>query len=75
MDNNLTVACKQKAIRVLSIQKEGKKILKTKDFLTGYKIEQGEKLVLNLTIKLLLNTWAKTSLAGKFKKMENQFKA
>ncbi len=45
LDNNLTVACKQKAIRVLSIQKEGKKILKTKDFLTGYKIEQGEKLV------------------------------
>ena len=45
MDNNLTVACQQKAIRVLSIQKEGKKILKTKDFLTGYKIEQGEKLV------------------------------
>ncbi len=44
LDNNLTVACKQKAIRVLSIQKEGKKILKTKDFLTGYKIEQGEKL-------------------------------
>ena len=45
LDNNLTVACQQKAIRVLSIQKEGKKILKTKDFLTGYKIEQGEKLV------------------------------
>ena len=44
LDNNLTVACKQKAIRVLSIQKEGKKILKTKDFLTGYKIERGEKL-------------------------------
>ena len=44
LDNNLTVACKQKAIRVLSIQKEGKKILKTKDFLAGYKIQNGEKL-------------------------------
>ena len=45
LDNNLTVACKQKAIRVLLIQKEGKKILKTKDFLAGYKIQNGEKLV------------------------------
>ena len=45
LDNNLTVACKQKAIRVLLIQKEGKKILKTQDFLVGYKIERGEKLV------------------------------
>ena len=44
LDNNLTVACKQKAIRVLLIQKEGKKILKTKDFLAGYKIHNGEKL-------------------------------
>ena len=44
LDNNLTVACKQKAIRVLLIQKEGKKILKTKDFLAGYKIQNGEKL-------------------------------
>mgnify|MGYP001280636831 CR=1 FL=1 len=45
LDNNLTVACKQKAIRVLLIQKEGKKILKVKDFLAGYKIQIGEKLV------------------------------
>ena len=44
LDNNLTVACKQKAIRVLLIQREGKKILKTKDFLAGYKIQNGEKL-------------------------------
>ena len=32
LDNNLTVACKQKAIRVLLIQKEGKKNLKNKRF-------------------------------------------
>jgi len=44
LDNSLTIACKQKAIKVLLIQKEGKKILKTKDFLTGHKIENGEKL-------------------------------
>ena len=44
IDNNLTVACKKNSIRILLIQKEGKKILKTKDFLAGYKIQNGEKL-------------------------------
>ena len=36
LDNNLTVACKHNAIQILSVQKEGKKILKTKEFLKGY---------------------------------------
>ena len=44
IDNNLTVACKKNAIRILLIQKEGKKILKTKDFLIGYKFKKGEYL-------------------------------
>ena len=44
LENNLTIACKEKAIQVLSVQKEGKKILKTKEFLSGYKIIKGEKL-------------------------------
>ena len=45
LDNELTIACKEKAIRILSLQKEGKKILKVKEFLAGYKIEKGEKLI------------------------------
>tara|TARA_B100000123_G_C25722016_1_gene425030 strand:- start:754 stop:1674 length:921 start_codon:yes stop_codon:yes gene_type:complete len=44
IDNNLTVACKKNSIRILLIQKEGKKILKTKDFLIGYKFKKGEYL-------------------------------
>ena len=44
IDNNLTVACKKNAIRILLIQKEGKKILKKKDFLIGYKFKKGEYL-------------------------------
>ena len=44
IDNNLTVACKKNSIRILLIQKEGKKILKTKDFLIGYKLKKGEYL-------------------------------
>ncbi len=44
LDDNLIVGCKEKSIKILSIQKEGKKILKTKDFLAGYKIKKGEKL-------------------------------
>lgn len=44
LDDQLTIACKEKAIKVLSIQKEGKKILSTKEFLIGHKIKKGEKL-------------------------------
>ena len=44
LDDNLTIACKEKAIQVLSVQKEGKKILKTKEFLSGYLVRKGEKI-------------------------------
>lgn len=44
LDDNLTIACKEKAIKILLIQKEGKKILSSKEFLAGHKIEKGEKL-------------------------------
>ncbi len=44
LDDNLTIACKVKAIKILLIQKEGKKILSSKEFLAGHKIEKGEKL-------------------------------
>ena len=45
LDNNLTVACKENAIQILSVQKAGKKILNTKEFLSGYSIKKGEKLI------------------------------
>ena len=45
LDNNLTVACKENAIKILSVQKAGKKILNTKEFLSGYSIKKGEKLI------------------------------
>ena len=45
LDDNLTIACKEKAIQVLNVQKEGKKILKTKEFLSGYNIKKGEKII------------------------------
>ena len=44
LDENLVIACKDKAIKILSIQKEGKNILNTKSFLAGYKIKKGEIL-------------------------------
>jgi len=44
LDDILTIACKENAIRILKIQREGKKILKSKDFLAGYKLTKGEKL-------------------------------
>lgn len=44
LDNELTIGCKDKAIKILSIQKEGKKMLDVKSFLAGYKIKKGELL-------------------------------
>jgi methionyl-tRNA formyltransferase len=45
LDNNLTIACKHKAIKILLIQKEGKKVLSTKNFLAGYIIKKGEMII------------------------------
>ena len=45
LDNELTVGCKDSAIQILLIQKEGKKMLDTKSFLAGYKIKKGELLI------------------------------
>ena len=45
LDEKLTVGCKEKSIKILIIQKEGKNILDTKSFLAGYKIKKGEKLI------------------------------
>jgi methionyl-tRNA formyltransferase len=44
LDTNLTVGCKENAIKILSIQKEGKNILDVKSFLAGYKIKKGDVL-------------------------------
>ena len=44
LTNELVVACKDKAIKINSLQKEGKKVLDAKSFLTGYKILKGEML-------------------------------
>ena len=44
LDDELTIACKEKSIKISMLQKEGKKKLTSKDFLTGYKIKKGEKL-------------------------------
>ena len=45
LSNDLTIGCKDKAIKVKLIQKEGKRILKAKDFLAGYKINIGDIVI------------------------------
>ena len=45
IDNNLTVACKDKSISILEIQKEGKSKQTIDQFLLGNKIPRGEKIV------------------------------
>ena len=44
LTDDLIIGCKERSIKIKLIQKEGKKILQTKNFLTGYKIKKGEKL-------------------------------
>ncbi len=43
--NDLVIGCQDKAIKINLLQKEGKKILKTKSFLAGYKIVKGDMLI------------------------------
>ena len=45
IDNNLTVACKDKSISIIEIQKEGKSKQTIDQFLLGNKIPIGEKIV------------------------------
>ena len=45
LEGELIIACRKNAIKVLFIQKEGKKVLQIKDFLAGHKINIGEKLI------------------------------
>ena len=40
LDDNLTIACEHKAIKILSLQKQGKKIISAKEFLAGYQIKK-----------------------------------
>ena len=44
LDSNLTIGCKENAIKIISIQKEGKNVLDVKSFLAGYRIKKGEIL-------------------------------
>jgi methionyl-tRNA formyltransferase len=44
LDANLTIGCKENAIKILLIQKEGRNVLNTKSFLAGYEIKKGETL-------------------------------
>tara|TARA_Y100000768_G_scaffold386543_1_gene375208 strand:+ start:2463 stop:3380 length:918 start_codon:yes stop_codon:yes gene_type:complete len=43
--NDLVIGCKDKSIRINSLQKEGKTVLNTKSFLAGYKIVKGDMLI------------------------------
>ena len=44
LTNNLVVGCQNKSIKINLLQREGKKVLDTKSFLAGYKINKGELL-------------------------------
>jgi methionyl-tRNA formyltransferase len=42
LTNNLIVGCKDKAIKIKFLQREGKKVVDSKSFLAGYKISKGD---------------------------------
>lgn len=45
LDKNLIIGCKKKSIKILEIQREGKKKQNAKDFIIGSKIKKGEFLI------------------------------
>ena len=45
LDDKLTIACSEKSIKILEIQKEGKNKQSTDQFLLGNKIKQGKKII------------------------------
>jgi methionyl-tRNA formyltransferase len=42
LDKNFTIGCKDKSLKILEIQKEGKKRLSIDEFLKGTQINSGE---------------------------------
>ena len=42
IDSNLTIACSEKSIKIIEIQKEGKTRQTAEKFLLGSKLKQGE---------------------------------
>ena len=44
LKDDLTIGCSKNAIRIISLQKEGKKNISAKEFLSGYSIKKGEFL-------------------------------
>ncbi len=42
LDDNFTIACNDKSIKIIEIQREGKNKLLLKDFLLGTKIQVGD---------------------------------
>ena len=45
LDNNLTISCGNKSIKILEIQRQGKNIQKVNEFLLGSKIKKGNLLI------------------------------
>ena len=45
LDENLTIGCKSKSIKILELQRQGKKKQTTKEFLLGNKIKNGSILI------------------------------
>ena len=48
LNKNFTIACQENAIEVLELQKEGKKKMKTSEYLKGNKLEIGSNIGKNL---------------------------
>ena len=44
LNKNFTIACSENAIQILKLQKEGKREMKTSEFLKGNNLEVGIKI-------------------------------
>ena len=44
INENLTIACSEKALKILEIQRQGKSIMSVKDLIKGFKFENGDNV-------------------------------
>jgi methionyl-tRNA formyltransferase len=45
LDDRLTIACGQEAVRILTLQRAGKRPTATAEFLRGYPLPEGSHLI------------------------------
>ena len=71
IDQNFIIGCSTNSIKILELQKEGKRAMKTEEFLIGNKISIGEKLNLMFNYQIIIEYDGTNFLGWQKKKRKN----